>query len=64
MSKQQQKFDALENYLLNQIAELELEKTDKSKKKIQELRKQLVELRLNNPQNWSNFNLLYWFLDK
>tara|TARA_B100001758_G_C17962555_1_gene379084 strand:- start:280 stop:459 length:180 start_codon:yes stop_codon:yes gene_type:complete len=59
MSKQQQKFDALENYLLNQIAELELEKTDKSKKKIQELRKQLVELRLNNPQNWSNFNLLY-----
>ena len=59
MNKKQQKFDPLEKYLLNQISQLEHEKTDKSKKKVQQLRKELVELRLNNPQNWSNFNLLY-----
>ena len=59
MNKKQQKFDALEKYLLNQISQLESEKTDKSKKKVLKLRKELVELRLNNPENWSDFNLLY-----
>ena len=53
-------FKELESFLIKKLENLEKETpTDSCKKKMAKIRKELVELRLNNPHNWSNFNLLY-----
>lgn len=53
-------FEELESFLIKKLESLEKETpTDSCKKKMAKIRKELVELRLNNPHNWSNFNLLY-----
>ena len=53
-------FEELESFLIKKLERLEKETpTDSCKKKMAKIRKELVELRLNNPHNWSNFNLLY-----
>lgn len=53
-------FEELELFLIKKLESLEKETpTDSCKKKMAKIRKELVELRLNNPHNWSNFNLLY-----
>ena len=53
-------FEELESFLIKKLESLEkVTPTDSCKKKMAKIRKELVELRLNNPHNWSNFNLLY-----
>ena len=53
-------FEELESFLIKKLESLEKETpTDSCKKKMAKIRKELVELRLHNPHNWSNFNLLY-----
>ena len=53
-------FEKIESFLIEKIEQLEKENnTESGKKRITKLRKELIELRLNSPHLWSNFNLLY-----